>query len=128
MYVSFIFSLIIKVYYICKHCSQSYAKNPTRFAKHLKKCTAFQKTISKESQHTSAFSNAMNARTTSQSEINFPRLTAKQKLELHIKAAMWCLWAIMHLQCSKIRSESRFFSLSIQLTYLHQDMRFPVVF
>ena len=32
----------------------------------------------------------MNARTTSQSEINFPRLTAKQKLELDIKAAMWC--------------------------------------
>src|SRR5438552_76135 len=90
MYVSFMFSLIIKVHYICKHCSQSYAKNQTCFAKYLKKCTAFQKTISKESQHTSAFSNAMNARTTSQSEINFPRLTAKQKLELDIKAAMWC--------------------------------------
>src|SRR5579859_2024492 len=67
-----------------------YTESPTCFRMHLMMCkTYIHKTIMRKFQDNNPFQPPSVVRTT-QSEIDFPRLTPSQKSALDIKATMWC--------------------------------------
>jgi len=81
--------LIMKCKYACKHCFKVLYGNATHLKEHLKKCRKFLKQMSQKKKTDDSLHQFIFIES-SQTQLNFPRLSSEQKNDLDIQAAMWC--------------------------------------
>jgi hypothetical protein len=78
----------LQVEWGCNYCQQTYKAHPTRQKEHLKVCRKYLKSTVKDSNEINTTFDDQSVVESAQAEINFPRLTSRQKHGLDLQAAM----------------------------------------